>query len=658
MTKQRRRRAVACVAVLLAVVVGAQTAFAQSPAVVVKIRQAALDGDGATRVVVSVTGDVPATPLGAANFAIKEDGKDVSSLDVKPLFETKTTAVAVALAMDISGSTIGKPLADAKVAAKSFIGRLPAAVRVAVIAFGPTASVRTGLTTDRNRLSQTIDGLVANGDTALYDGAVLASRVLGQAQAQRNIVIFSDGKDTVSRATLAQAVSAAKGVAAPVTTVGLQTSEFDAASLNKLANDTGGRTVSVSQSAQLASAFQQVAQSISNQYVLTYTSATPGPKDVNLQVTLLVGATQASDAIAASRPERGVVASADATPAPSRPVPSKPLVSAFGSDAGLLVGLVAAFLAVAFFFGMIFWQPESTPAMKVLRRGLSIYERSDKRKGRKDEPETGIASTAFGRRAAEVIERVPRSQEYQTRVQTKLDRAGWPLRSTEFVLMQIGGVIVGAALGFGLFRTWWLGLILLVAGPMIPTLILQFRIDRRQGAFVEQLPDTLQLLAGSLQAGYGFLQALDTLVKEAQEPTASEFSLVLSETRLGMGVEDAMNGMAERMGSEDFRWVVLAINIQRQVGGNLAQLLTTVANTLREREQLRRQIKVLSAEGKLSAIILTALPFALAGYIALVNPTYLHALTSETIGKIMIAGSIFLMGVGGLWMRKLIRIDV
>ncbi|MFN2641157.1 MAG: type II secretion system F family protein, partial [Actinomycetota bacterium] len=86
--------------------------------------------------------------------------------------------------------------------------------------------------------------------------------------------------------------------------------------------------------------------------------------------------------------------------------------------------------------------------------------------------------------------------------------------------------------------------------------------------------------------------------------------------------------------------------------------LTTVANTLREREQLRRQIKVLSAEGKLSAIILTALPFALAGYIALVNPTYLHALTSETVGKIMIAGAIFLMGVGGLWMRKLIRIDV
>src|SRR5207248_5003984 len=139
-----------------------------------------------------------------------------------------------------------------------------------------------------------------------------------------------------------------------------------------------------------------------------------------------------------------------------------------------------------------------------------------------------------------------------------------------------------------------------------------------------------------LQAGYGFLQAIDTVAKEAQPPTSTEFARLHSEARLGMPIDEALNGMAERVGGQDFRWVVLAINIQRQVGGNLAALLSTVAGTLREREQVRRQIKVLSAEGRLSAIILVALPFLLAGYISIVNPGYLQQLTQVTVGKIMI----------------------
>jgi tight adherence protein B len=154
------------------------------------------------------------------------------------------------------------------------------------------------------------------------------------------------------------------------------------------------------------------------------------------------------------------------------------------------------------------------------------------------------------------------------------------------------------------------------------------------------------------------MQAIDTVAKEAQPPAATEFSRVLSEARLGMPIDEALNAMAERVGGEDFRWVVLAINIQRQVGGNLAALLTTVANTLREREMVRRQIKVLSAEGRLSAMILVALPFVLAGYISVVNPGYINQLFEETIGKFMIVLGLVLMGIGILWMRKIIKIDV
>jgi tight adherence protein B len=213
-------------------------------------------------------------------------------------------------------------------------------------------------------------------------------------------------------------------------------------------------------------------------------------------------------------------------------------------------------------------------------------------------------------------------------------------------------------LGFGLLNRWWAGIVLMVFGALAPRLALAQRYQKRSSAFLEQLPDTLQLLSGSLQAGYGFMQALDTVAKESNEPTSNEFARVLSEARLGMPLEDALDAMSERVGGEDFKWVVLAINIQRQVGGNLATLLNTVSQTLREREQVRRQIKVLSAEGRLSAVILVILPFALVGYLSLVNPNYLSSLTAETIGKIAIAFALVLIGIGIVWMRKIIKIDV
>lgn len=154
------------------------------------------------------------------------------------------------------------------------------------------------------------------------------------------------------------------------------------------------------------------------------------------------------------------------------------------------------------------------------------------------------------------------------------------------------------------------------------------------------------------------MQAVDTVVKEAPEPTASEFSRVLTESRLGLPLEDSLEAMADRVGSEDFQWVVVAINIQRRVGGNLAELLDTVADTLRERAMVRRQIKTLSAEGRLSAIILVAMPFVIALYLFTVNRGYLSLLFERTVGQIMMIGAAVLMGIGIAWMRKLIDIDV
>ena len=152
------------------------------------------------------------------------------------------------------------------------------------------------------------------------------------------------------------------------------------------------------------------------------------------------------------------------------------------------------------------------------------------------------------------------------------------------------------------------GILFVVIGFFAPRFVLSFQANRRRSKFNTCLPETLQLMSGSLAAGLSLAQSVDTVVNEGQEPIASEFKRVLVENRIGLEIEDAFDGVAERFNSKDFAWVVMAIRIQRQVGGNLAELLTTVAATMREREYLRRQVGALAAEGKLSAIILACLP--------------------------------------------------
>ena len=198
----------------------------------------------------------------------------------------------------------------------------------------------------------------------------------------------------------------------------------------------------------------------------------------------------------------------------------------------------------------------------------------------------------------------------------------------------------------------------LVVGLVGPWIFLVVRQDRRESAFLSQLPDTLQMLAGSLQAGYSLPQALDTVVREGQPPMSVEFNRALVESRLGMPVEDALEGIGRRLSSQDFSWVVMAVRIQRDVGGNLAELLMTVADTLRERERLRRQVKVLSAEGRLSGWILGGLPVVFFVYLALANPTYLRPLWSTLLGGLMLGLALVLLAVGAFWLTRVIKVEV
>jgi tight adherence protein B len=640
-------------AMLLPAAATAQTSGNES--LVTRIREVSFDSSGNTRLVVSVAGTAitSSTALTADDFTVKEQGLEVGGLAVSPLAESRTP-IAVVLVMDTSESMAGPKLAAAKLAALEFIASMPSNVRAAVINFGTTVTVTQDFTTNHAPLNTAINSLQVQGRTALYDAVVAATTLLSrQANIQHNVVVLSDGGDSDSKGKLSDVLSALQTTSTPATTVLIGPPSAGQAILQQIADAVkGGDALLVSDTAKLRAAFALAGQAVSSQYALTYPGKDKFTKDLNISVTATVSGFTASDSSSVinkrqqAQPETG-----------PRPAP-KPLVGAFGGNLGLYLGIFAAFVAAALFFGMLLWAPVGRAGDRALARRLRLYTRGADRKGKKETTGSALSASAVGRRALSVVDKLPRPKNFDENMQKELDQAGWPLRSSEFIILQFGAFILGLLIGGVLLRRLWMGIVFGVVGAVLPRLLLTAQINRRSSQFLSQLPDTLQLLAGSLSAGYGFLQALDTIAKETVAPTSVEFARVLSEARLGRALEDALDSMAERVGGEDFRWVVLAINIQRQVGGNLAQLLTTVATTLREREQVRRQIKVLSAEGKLSAYILVALPFVLFGYLSLINPQYIHQLTNATIGKIMLIGAIVLIGIGGLWMRKMIKIDV
>jgi tight adherence protein B len=271
-----------------------------------------------------------------------------------------------------------------------------------------------------------------------------------------------------------------------------------------------------------------------------------------------------------------------------------------------------------------------------------------------DKPGTGWipeSVSSFG-------ERFAKAQGFGEKLDAQLEAAGVSLRSGEFVVATVGAGLVGAVLGAAVLQNVLLAGVIGVLGTVLPTLMLRVALSRRADKMREQLPDVLTIIASSLRAGHSFLQALDTVAREIPAPADVEFQRLVAEIRLGRPAEDALEALADRVGNPDFRWAVLAVNIQREVGGNLAEILDNVADTLRERATIRRQIKVLTAEGRLSAWVLAILPFAIALYMFAVNPGYISMLFTTQLGLFMLGVAGVLMVLGILWMRKIVDIDV
>ena len=236
-----------------------------------------------------------------------------------------------------------------------------------------------------------------------------------------------------------------------------------------------------------------------------------------------------------------------------------------------------------------------------------------------------------------------------------LEQAGMAISLPNLVLAVSLATLAVGALGTVL-GSLLVGLLAATAIPLGARLYISFRTSRRRAAFADQLDDSLQLMASSLRAGHSILRAMDSVAQEAPAPTSEEFAAIVNQTRMGRDLADALDDLAARMGSDDFSWVAQAIAIQREVGGNLAEVLDAVGHTIRERNGIRRQVKALSAEGKLSAIVLMALPFGVTGFISMTNPGYLAKFTESLTGYTMLGVAAVMLLVGALWLKKTVAI--
>ncbi|MCQ9163594.1 type II secretion system F family protein [Arthrobacter sp. STN4] len=238
---------------------------------------------------------------------------------------------------------------------------------------------------------------------------------------------------------------------------------------------------------------------------------------------------------------------------------------------------------------------------------------------------------------------------------TALELAGIKTRPADFIIW-VGAATAVAAVAFFLLDVPVLSFFMLPLVPLLAWAFVRIKTERRRSAFNDQLGDTLQLLTGGLRAGHSMMHAIDAAATDSDTPMSEELARVVNETRLGRDTGDSLLSTAERMHSEDFNWVAQAIEINREAGGDLADVLDHVGDTIRDRGQIRRQVEALSAEGRMSALVLFCLPFGVGGIMFFMNPTYFSVLFQSLLGIALIVVVAVLLGIGALWLRAVVKI--
>lgn len=537
---------------------------------------------------------------------------------------------ALVLAIDRSQSMQVKPLAAAVRAAGELLERKRPADEVAVVSFASHAEADTGFS------QATIDGETAlralSTDpvpgTALYDAVVTAARELGrQPLPGRVLVLLTDGRDVGGTATLRQAVTAARRTGMVIYTVGL--GDANRPALKLLSRQTAGGFYASPTPASLTAIYRRIATRLDRTWTLAYVTAARPGDEISLAV----------------RPH-GVATAVRLPGASAHTAASLPRFLTTPAGALAVSGVAGAFL-----FAVILLLQSTPRAVRFRRRVWEHTEQQSpvrrRRTLRRRMPTTQALLTALDNRLRDLPQ--------WSALARLVERSGLPVPPASIV---VGSSVLGLLLAIagGLAGGPLLGFLALLVGAAAPLAALRALAARRLRAFDNQLPDLLATVASTLRAGHGLRAALQTVADEGSPPASAELRRVLAEARLGRPLDEAFIAMCERLGWDDLLYVATAVQVQSQVGGSLAGVFTTVATTVRTRQQHRRRVRALTATGRSAASVLTILPFAFAGLITAINPSYMLPFFRSHAGHVLMVLCAASLAIGTFLLHRIVTV--
>lgn len=524
-------------------------------------------------------------------------------LGISPGLAADSNQKSIEFLIDTSGSMRGEKIAGVKIAVKSIIESIPSDIQVGIITFSSNAKILVPLTKDRKILLEAISNLQANGETAIFDAIKLGiESSIGLADSR--VILLTDGEDTVSKESLKTLLESISLKQIPVDSIGLQTNEKQGQTLSSISTLSGGTFYPLTSIDQLIATYQKSLETVLVPTPIALPTVTP----------------------------------------PAIVYTSKFL----GFDWRLAPYIIAGqlFFIVLFLFLVI----RKITSIKRIRKNRWLFlEKYEVRK----------LKTTTTLRLAQGLNYDAIPPRIQKWIKARLELIHSEIAFERVIkLLVLFYIVLSLLLLFILKNIFFAAILGAILTPFIFNKYIQNVHKKHIRLFADELPDFLNISASALRAGLTFAQGLEAFSLENNGEVARQIRRATTEIQMGSTIEDALMDVAIRMNNEDLKWTVTALSIQRNVGGSLATILSTTFTTVKERAEIRREVRTLSAEGKLSAYILMALPVGIFFFLFLTKREYVSIFWSELAGILLLGIIATALTLGWIWIKKIIEIKI
>jgi tight adherence protein B len=561
---------------------------------------------------------------------VSENGAAISRFTIRPVAASSVNS-GVVLAIDASKSMAGAPFKAALAAVRSFIARRTGAEQISVVAFNDQVEVLQNPTSSPQLLAAALNRPPSlSYGTHIYDAVSRSTEVLKTAPVStRIIVLLSDGADVGSFGTLENTIAEAQRAHVRIFTVGLLSGAYDPDPLRSLADQTGGSYFEAASATELTTIYEALGHRLASQYVLEYRSKAVPKSAVTVRLAV--------DGVGAGSFDYKA-------PTPTNYTPfHRSLFKRFVLSP---VATVVLSLLLATLLGAL-----------VL---LLFGRRKTGLQGRIDDFLHGVRPPAErlrarGRHVRASIASSPHAQGRMARLERDLEVAAVNISGPRLVGYTVGGTVL---LCFLLALLSPVLLLLGLLAPLAPRGWLKRKLRKIRDEFSDQLPPNLQVLASAMRAGHSFSGALAVAVENAHEPSRREFRRAVNDDHLGVSMDEALRRVAARMDNRDLHQVALLSELQRTAGGNAAEVIDTVVDTIRERGEIRRLVRTLTVQGRMARWILTAIPAVVAFFLWLLQPSLMAPLFVTTGGQMALVLAGLMTVAGSLMIQRIVDIKV